>query len=268
MCGIAGILASRFAPDELRSRVEAMQSRLRHRGPDGEGIFMHAEVGTALVHSRLAILDLSDAGLQPMSSPDGRYTIVFNGEIYNYRELRAELESRGHRFRSQTDTEVVLAGYREWGDRCVERFNGMWAFALWDGERRRLFCSRDRFGVKPFYYRYRDGRFVFASELKAFRADPEVRLTPNPRAVRDYVEQGYLDHTDETFFRGIVRLPPAHSLVLDQHGLRLRRYWSLEPRDPKRGFKPRRRPARVKDDVGVFPGALGQQELHAKRRGN
>src|SRR5207245_281597 len=128
----------------------------------------------------LAIIDLSDAGLEPFASDDGRLQLIFNGEIYNYLELREQLRARGHRFRSQTDTEVLLAGYREWGERCVEHFNGMWAFAIWDSEHRTLFCSRDRFGVKPFYYSLENGRFAFASEpwVLAGRG-------ANPQAVRD-----------------------------------------------------------------------------------
>src|ERR671933_641989 len=227
MCGICGIVAL-GRPAEAET-VERMAAELNHRGPDGAGSF--AAQGVALGFRRLAIIDLSEAGDQPLASADGRLRLIHNGEVYNYRELRRELEARGHRFRSATDTEVILAAYVEWGEACVERFNGMWAFALWDGARRRLFCSRDRFGVKPFYYRYEDGRLAFASEPRAFRADPATPLEPNRRAVRDYLDQAYLDHTDETFFAGLRRLPPAHSLVLDEHGLRLRRYWKLEERE-------------------------------------
>jgi asparagine synthase (glutamine-hydrolysing) len=204
-----------------------MARTLDHRGPDGEGSF--ADEGVALGFRRLAIIDLSDAGMQPFASDDGARQLVHNGEIYNYRELRRELEARGHSFRSQSDTEVILRAYEEWGDRCVERFNGMWALALWDGRARRLFCSRDRFGVKPFYYSWDDTRFAFASELKAFGASGG--LEPHLPSVRDYLEQGYVDHTDETFFAGIRKLPPAHTLVVDERGLRIERYWSLEPRD-------------------------------------
>src|SRR5256714_14941656 len=169
-----------------------MAAELDHRGPDGDGSY--ASEGVALGFRRLAIIDLSDAGLQPFASDDGALQIVHNGEVYNYRELRRELEAKGHRFRSATDTEVILAAYRAWGDRCVERFNGMWAFALWDGQRRRLFCSRDRFGVKPFYFRWDGARLAFASEPKAFRADPTTPLEPNLRAVREYVGQGDAGH--------------------------------------------------------------------------
>src|ERR671936_2467506 len=194
MCGICGIVALGMPPEA--ETVAQMAAELDHRGPDGDGSY--AAEGVALGFRRLAIIDLSEAGNQPFASDDGSLRLVHNGEVYNYRELRRELEAKGHGFRSATDTEVILAAYREWGERCVERFNGMWAFALWDGPRRRLFCSRDRFGVKPFYYRLADGRFVFASELKAFRADPLTRLEANLHVVREYVEQGYADHTDET----------------------------------------------------------------------
>jgi asparagine synthase (glutamine-hydrolysing) len=229
MCGICGIVRFHAAP-ELDTAVR-MGELIAHRGPDGTGEFVDPR-GVALAHRRLAIIDLTDAGLQPLASADGALQLLHNGEIYNYRELRAELESFGHRFRTATDTEVVLEAYRRWGEDCVQRFNGMWALALWDGERERLFCSRDRFGVKPFYYRYDGARFVFASELKAFRADPSSRFEPNLQAISDYLQQGYVDHLPGTFFEGIAKLPAAHSLVLDRNGLRVRRYWSLEPVEP------------------------------------
>jgi asparagine synthase (glutamine-hydrolysing) len=231
MCGICGVVAL-ARPPEVET-VERMAARLEHRGPDDAGSF--ADDGIALAARRLAIVDLTDAGNQPFASEDGSLQLVHNGEVYNYRELRRELEARGHRFRSATDTEVILASYREWGESCVQRFNGMWAFALWDSRRRCLFCSRDRFGVKPFYYRHEGSRFAFASEPGAFRADPQARLEPNRHAIRDYLEHAYLDHTDETFFAGIRRLPPAHSLVVDEDGVQLRRYWRLEEREAPPG---------------------------------
>src|SRR5438034_3675127 len=153
-----------------------MATELDHRGPDGPGSF--AAEGVALGFRRLAIIDLSDAGLQPFASEDGALQLVHNGEVYNYRELRTELEAKGRRFRSATDTEVILAAYEEWGDQCVERFVGMWAFAIWDSQRKRLFCSRDRFGIKPFYYRWDGSRLVFASEVAAFRFDPDAPMRP------------------------------------------------------------------------------------------
>jgi asparagine synthase (glutamine-hydrolysing) len=225
MCGICGVVAL-DRPPEVET-VERMLAELAHRGPDGRGTF--DEPGVALGHLRLAIIDLSEAGLQPFASEDGRLQLIHNGEIYNYVELRAELEALGHRFRSQTDTEVIFEAYRAWGERCVQRFVGMWALAIWDSRERRLFVSRDRFGVKPLYYRLSGGRLAFASEPRAFR--PEG-LRANLGAVRDYLEQSYLDHTDETFFADVRSLPPAHNLTFDERGLRIDCYWRLEPADP------------------------------------
>ena len=226
MCGICGIVGLGAPPET--DAVEAMAAELDHRGPDGRGTF--SAPGVALAFRRLAIIDLSEAGAQPFASEDGRLQLLHNGEIYNYRELRRELETAGHRFRSATDTEVILHAYIEWGESCVERFNGMWAFALWDENRQRLFCSRDRFGIKPFYYLQDGSRFVFASEPRAFRH--ATRLEASSGAVHEYLEQGYLDHLEETFFSGVRRLPPAHSLVFDASGLRLSSYWQLEESEP------------------------------------
>jgi asparagine synthase (glutamine-hydrolysing) len=226
MCGICGIV--HFGAPPETGAVEAMAGELDHRGPDGRGAF--ATTGVAFGFRRLAIIDLTDAGSQPFASEDGRLQLMHNGEIYNYRELRRELETAGHQFRSATDTEVILRAYAEWGEACVERFNGMWAIALWDERRQRLFCSRDRFGIKPFYYRQDGSRFAFASEPRALRH--VMRLEANREAVHEYLEQGYLDHLDETFFSGVRRLRPAHSLVFDDSGLRVRNYWRLEERDP------------------------------------
>ncbi|MBV8480478.1 MAG: asparagine synthetase B, partial [Actinobacteria bacterium] len=221
MCGLCGVVELGKPPD--RPTVERWVDELAHRGPDGRGIF--ADDGVCLGHLRLAILDLSDAGLQPMRA--GELQLIHNGEIYNYIELREELRTKGHAFSTGTDSEVILAAYREWGEGCVERFNGMWAFVVWDATRRTLFASRDRLGIKPFYYRVDGGRFSFASEPWPLRRDGA-----NLRAVRDYLEQGYLDEGDETFFADVVRLPPAHSLTFGPNGLRLRRYWSLEAAKP------------------------------------
>src|SRR6266496_3834522 len=223
MCGLCGVVELSAQPD--RAAVESMLDGLAHRGPDGRGLF--AADGVCLGHLRLAIIDLSDAGLQPFER-DG-LQLLHNGEIYNYVELREELSAKGHVFTTKTDTEVLLAAYREWGESCVKRLNGMWAFAIWDPARRTLFASRDRFGVKPFYYRLDGSRFAFASEPWPLR-----RGGANLHAVRDYLEQGYLDQGDETFFEGVTRLPPAHSLTFGAAGLRLERYWRLEPREPPR----------------------------------
>jgi asparagine synthase (glutamine-hydrolysing) len=224
MCGLCGIVDFECAP--APSEIETMLDRLAHRGPDARGVFVGDRV--CLGHLRLAIIDLSDAGREPFASEDGRLQLVFNGEIYNYLELREELRAKGRRFRTETDTEVLLAAYREWGERCVDRLNGMWAFAVWDVERRRLFCSRDRLGIKPLYYRHDGRRFAFASEPWVLAHDRRA----NPLAVRDYLEQGYLDQGEETFFEGVKRVPPATSLVFDDRGLRQIRYWSVEPHAP------------------------------------
>ena len=223
MCGLCGVVELGRPP--ARESVDRMLNDLAHRGPDGRGVF--AEDDVCLGHLRLAIIDLSDAGLEPFASDDGRFQLVFNGEIYNYLELREELRGKGHRFHSETDTEVLLAGYREWGSSCVERFNGMWAFAIWDAERRTLFASRDRLGIKPLYYRLDDGRLTFASEPWVLEGGG-----PNVGVVRDYVEQGYLDQGDETFFAGVRRVPPAHSLEFGPRGFRIERYWLLEAHEP------------------------------------
>jgi asparagine synthase (glutamine-hydrolysing) len=223
MCGLCGVVEL-DAPAAVHD-VEAMLDGLAHRGPDGRGVF--SDHGICLGHLRLAVIDLSDAGLQPMQ--DGELQLLHNGEIYNYLELREELRAKGHDFSTATDSEVILAAYREWGQSCVERFNGMWAFVIWDARRRTLFCSRDRLGIKPFYYRLDGDRFAFASEPW-----PLHRGGANLRAVRDYLEQGYLDEGDETFFAGVTRLPPAHSLTFGPTGVKLWRYWSLEPAAPPR----------------------------------
>ncbi|MDM4764470.1 asparagine synthase (glutamine-hydrolyzing) [Pelomonas sp. SE-A7] len=223
MCGVSGIVSFASAVD--RRLVERMAQAISHRGPDAQGVF--ASSNAVLVSVRLAILDASEQGAQPMASDDGRYQLIFNGMIYNHVELREALKTHGHRFRGHSDTEVVLAAYRQWGTDCVTHFNGMWGFALWDTQERRLFCSRDRFGIKPFYYRATPSRLQFASELKAFAADREAPLGANLRLVRDYLEHERLDHTADSFFAGISALPPAHSMTFDVRGLRIERYWTL-----------------------------------------
>ena len=254
MCGIAGYHVAGAPADARRAR--AMADRLVHRGPDDHGVVLidtrtgaaWAEDGApgtagaagasydlALAHRRLAVLDPSAAGHQPMASPDGRRWVVYNGEIYNYVELRDELARRGHAFRTGTDTEVLLAAYAEWGAGCLARFNGMWAFALWDADARQLFCARDRFGVKPLYYATGPGWFAFGSEIKALLAHPAVPRRPNAAAVYDFLALRLADHTDETFFDGIHRVPAAHALVYRPGAApALRRYWDCRPapRDP------------------------------------
>ncbi|RXE55708.1 asparagine synthase [Methanoculleus taiwanensis] len=211
MCGIAGefVLSTGEADPDL---VRSMSARLAHRGPDGDGLYLEGRIG--LAHRRLAIIDLSDDGAQPMQNEDGSLRLVFNGEIYNFVELRDELALLGHRFSSASDTEVILHAYEEWGRDCLRRFNGMWAFALWDAGREELFCARDRLGVKPFYYTITGGSFLFASEIKALLAHPDTGREPNVPALMAFLAWGVADHTAETLFSGIMQLPPAHALVV------------------------------------------------------
>ncbi|MFN2399749.1 MAG: asparagine synthase (glutamine-hydrolyzing) [Gemmatimonadaceae bacterium] len=226
MCGIAGIVTSENVPAN-EGVVAAMTAALGHRGPDGHGGW--CDTGIALGHRRLSIIDLTDAGQQPMLDESGRYVLVYNGEIYNYLELRRELEDKGYRFRSHTDSEVLLNAYREWDVGALERFNGMWAFAIWDRERRELFASRDRAGKKPFYYALGEaGAFYFASEIKALRA-AGFSFGLNPQAAFDFLTQGTYGHLEgRGFFDGVAQLPAAHWMRV-QAGKPpvMRRYWEL-----------------------------------------
>lgn len=249
MCGIAGILrldGGPLPPGAGRA-VRAMTDRMACRGPDGEGFWRQGPV--ALGHRRLSIIDLA-GGSQPMLSADGKLCVVHNGEIYNFRELRRELAARGVTFRTESDTELVLAAYAAWGEDCLERFEGMFAFALWDGPRRRLFCARDRFGKKPFFYTLQNGVFCFASELSALtllgRPEPADAPAPDGRegAWPDFLPLGFhLDATalmrylayeyvptPQTMYREVHSLEPAHFLLLETGGAagaRPARYWDL-----------------------------------------
>jgi asparagine synthase (glutamine-hydrolysing) len=225
MCGIAGQFChDGKEPDrELLSRMSGL---LAHRGPDGEGTEIRGSMG--LVYRRLAIIDLSDDGLQPMSNEDGTLWLVFNGEIYNFIELRAELVGKGHRFHSHSDSEVILHAYEEWGTGCLQRFNGMWAFALWDENAKQLFCARDRFGIKPFYYTEINGSFLFASEIKALLAHPDAGKHPDDSMLGTYLAWGVQDHTERTMFGNILQLRPAHALIVTRGGLnKPYRYWDV-----------------------------------------
>jgi asparagine synthase (glutamine-hydrolysing) len=211
MCGIAGFV-NKTGKVADRSVLAAMVYAVRHRGPDGEGHYICGNI--ALGHRRLAIIDLSDAALQPMHSTDGRLTIVFNGEIYNYIEIRQELQLLGHQFRTQSDTEVILEAYAEWGSDCVQHFNGMWAFALYDQPRKLLFCSRDRFGVKPFYYVNNGDVFAFGSEIKQL-LDFLPRREANRDILTTFLTTGLLEYSEETFFTGVKMLLPSHNLFMN-----------------------------------------------------
>jgi asparagine synthase (glutamine-hydrolysing) len=211
MCGIAGL----FHPDVPKpveaARVRAMADTLAHRGPDGSGVWTAPGVG--LGHRRLSIIDL-ETGDQPMRSADGELALTYNGEIYNFRELRTELEAQGHVFATASDTEVVLASWRQWGPSCLARFNGMFAFALYDAAEDCLFLARDRLGVKPlFYATLPDGALIFASELKGLLADPRLRREPDPRAVEDFLALGYVPD-DACLVAGVRKLAAGHFLLV------------------------------------------------------
>ena len=229
MCGIAGIYLrdrERAVDAELLRRMTDVQT---HRGPDGSGI--HLGPGYGLGHRRLSIVDLAD-GTQPMGH-DGLH-VTFNGEIYNFLDLRRELEDRGHRFRTRCDTEVLLHGYREWGEALPERLYGMFAFAIVDERKGTLFAARDRIGKKPFHYALLgDGDLYFASELKALVAHPAVARDVDPTALGQYLCLGYVPDP-RTIYRGVSKLPPAHAMTVEGGHVRLRRYWSVSFAEPDR----------------------------------
>jgi asparagine synthase (glutamine-hydrolysing) len=262
MCGIAGILNLRHADAPLAGPLQAMTKRMAHRGPDDEGYLLAAADGTtnpfygndsalpgsarqlpkgfpgqhvdaagngflALGHRRLSIIDLSEYGHQPMCTADGRYWVVFNGEIYNFRDIAADLRREGVVLHGHSDTEVLINAYALWGPRCLDRFNGMFAFAIWDNSKRQLFCARDRIGIKPFYYSVRGDNFVFASDIKTLLASGLCEPEPDPEGL--YLAMAYgIAPRPKTAFRGIRSLPQAHWMLVDERGdFRSNRYWSI-----------------------------------------
>jgi asparagine synthase (glutamine-hydrolysing) len=223
MCGIAGKFNfDRTRPID-RERLTAMTSVVAHRGPDADGFFVGAGIG--LGHRRLSIIDLS-SGDQPLTSEDGTIWVVFNGEIYNFAEIRTELESLGHRFRTRTDTEVIVHGYEQWGDRAVDRFRGMFAFALWDERARRLLLVRDRVGVKPLYYSATASVVTFGSEIKSLLEDPDVPRDWCAEALDAYLTLQYVP-CPQTMFRAVRKLPPGHLLIAEGGRVSVKRYWDL-----------------------------------------
>jgi len=251
MCGITGVLSLNGTPVDP-AVLQRMTDRQAHRGPDGEGFllgwdgeggFAHklvphtrqwdrrAPVRVALGHRRLAILDLSDRGLQPMRTGDGNCWIVFNGEIYNHRELRTELQERGYAFGTRTDTEVLLQAYREWGEDCLARLQGMYAFAIWDGTRGCLFAARDRLGIKPFYYATPGGIFAFASEMKALLVCPGLEAVPDDDAVIGFLLHANCDYGERTLLRAVKALPAGNCVTVHARTGRVdvRPYWQLIP---------------------------------------
>jgi len=223
MCGIIGIW--NFDGQKINSvELDRFTDSLRHRGPDGRGTYIDKKASLGLGHRRLSILDLTDSGHQPMSYGNGKYWITYNGEIYNFLELRTELEGLGHRFRSESDTEIILSAYAQWGEACQFRFNGMWSFAIWDSEEQKLFLSRDRFGVKPLFYFFNGRNFLFASELKAFMA-----LTS---PIRPDFDLGMIAHfandesVEKTILKGVKNLNGGFQLILRQgNSPVIRRWW-------------------------------------------
>lgn len=226
MCGIAGFVSPDLNENEGYSVLEKMLKRIHHRGPDAWGMFH--QNSTYLGHKRLSIIDLHEVSNQPFHRGD--YTIVFNGEIYNYIEVRQTLIEKGHTFKTASDTEVILAAYEEYGSQCVQHFMGMWAFAILNKKQNSLFCSRDRFGIKPFYYSHSAGDFVFASEMKAVLAHPKTSKQINNSAISRYLQLGWIDNGKDTFFEFIQVLPPAHNAFVVDGNIKLERYWNIEPK--------------------------------------
>lgn len=227
MCGIAGLILKKGPTLDLNATIRSMTDKIQHRGPDGEGQYCFNNV--ALGHRRLAIIDRSSSGHQPMSYQNDQFVMTYNGEIYNYIELRKELKEKGYPFHSHTDTEVILAAYAEWGDACVNRFNGMWAFAILDKTRQTVFCSRDRFGVKPFYYINTPELFAFGSEIRQLL--PYLgAVTVNQHILTNFILTSIADHAEDTFFNNVQKLPASHHLTyaLSDHAFKLQSYFQIK----------------------------------------
>src|SRR5947209_1271842 len=224
MCGITGFI--NLVPDAAGiSELRQMLNVISHRGPDGHGIY---DDGTAFLgHRRLSIIDVSN-GHQPMSNEDESAWITFNGEIFNHASLRPDLERSGHRYRTHCDTETLLHAFEQYRHDCPRYFRGMFAFAIWDADRKELFCARDRLGIKPFYYFLNDRVFAFASEMKALLRHPEIRARFEEKLLPEYLTFGYVS-SDETLFKGIRKLMPGHTLILDARTgkVQIRQYWDI-----------------------------------------
>jgi asparagine synthase (glutamine-hydrolysing) len=231
MCGIAGIVASERLAEDDRPRALLMRDVLTHRGPDGAGL--HEDPFALLAHRRLSIVDLA-GGHQPLSNEDGRIWVTYNGEIYNHAEVRRVLEIAGHQYRTRSDTETIVHAYEQWGDDCVTRFRGMFAFAIWDAPRRRLLLVRDRLGVKPLYWARAGSRLLFASEIKAILESGLIAAEPNEAVLPEMLATRYTAGSD-TLFKGIHKLLPGHRLVFEGGQIRIERYWDvpLDGPDPE-----------------------------------
>src|SRR5688572_21292440 len=229
MCGIAGIVAGDLLHADERARLPFMRDVITHRGPDEAGLFFDAQAG--LAHRRLSIVDLA-SGQQPLGNEDGTIQIVFNGEIYNHAEIRPVLEGHGHVYRTRCDTETIVHAYEQWGDACVERFRGMFAFAIWDTNRQRLLLARDRLGIKPLYWTVIRNRLLFGSEIKAILESGLIRAAADERAIPELLSTRYLSGA-ETLFKGIHRLLPGHVLVFERGVATTRQWWDVPAgRDP------------------------------------
>ncbi len=232
MCGIAGFFHFNNQPVSP-VKLKEMTDAIAHRGPDGEGQWIEGNVG--LGHRRLAILDLSPAGRQPMQSQDGRYTLTYNGEIYNHLSIKTELEAKGYRFRSRTDSEVLLYAFAEWGIRCLTKLNGMFAFAIWDAQKKRMVLARDRYGIKPLYYSVQNNILRFGSEQKAILADADFKSAVNKKALLEYFTFQNI-FTDQTLVSDISLLPAGHFMVVDpakDRKVRVHQFWDFNFREPE-----------------------------------
>ena len=221
MCGIVGFTND---IDNSNAVLSKMMDRIRHRGPDAEGKYI--DDGIALGHRRLSIIDVSSQGDQPIFNEDKSMVIVFNGEIYNYSEIRKELVGAGHVFRTNTDTEVIIHGYEEYGDKLLDRLRGMFSFVIWDRNKKELFGARDFFGIKPLYYAIMGKSFLFGSEIKSFLEHPNFKKELNTDALENYLTFQY-SPTNETFFKNVYKLPPAHCFTLKDGKFTARRYWDV-----------------------------------------
>jgi len=224
MCGICGIYDNKLSFDSKQQLIDLMLSKQHHRGPDGS-FSWHSEHGIFLGHNRLKIIDLSEQANQPMVRDN--LTITYNGEIYNYLEIKEILLRRGYQFTTTSDTEVILIAYQEWAEKCVEHFVGMWAFAIWDNNKKTLFCSRDRFGIKPFYYIHENNSFYFSSEYKPLKETSVFENELNREQFQRGLLLGWMSYEDETFYKNIKLIPPATNLLFSEGKITLNRYWDL-----------------------------------------
>ncbi len=221
MCGFTGFTG---CSGDREAVLHDMLDRIRHRGPDAEGMYIDDSI--ALGHRRLSIIDVTDAGNQPLYSADGKLVLVFNGEIYNYKEIRSELTEKGYTFSTNTDSEVLIYGYREYGEGLLKKLRGMFSFVIWDKETETLFGARDYFGIKPFYYAEMDGTFLFGSEIKSFLSHPDFKKELNTAQLENYLTFQYSPGA-ETFFKGVCKLPPAHCFTYKKGKLDIRRWWEI-----------------------------------------